>query len=149
MSDTNLKSRHIIMQRVFVKDVSFEAPNFIKTMSSDWTPETHLDMNTRVSRLEEKTFEVVLSLTLTVKNGGDTAYLCEVQQAGIFLVEQAGGEELKKLLSCDAPEMLFPYGREVIGSLISKGGFPSLLLAPVDFELLYQSARVEQGKAAE
>lgn len=145
MSDSNLKSRAIIMQRVFVKDVSFEAPNLVKTMSSDWTPDTHLDMNTRVSRVDQKTFEVVLALTLTVKNGGETAYLCEVQQAGLFLVEEAGAEQLKKLLSCDAPAMLFPYGREMIGSLISKGGFPTLLLSPVDFEALYQNALAEQA----
>lgn len=146
MSDNNFKSQTIVMKRVFVKDVSFESPSLVKTMSSDWTPDTHLDMNTKVSRVNQKTFEVVLALTLTVKNGGETAYLCEVQQAGLFLIEEATEEQRKKLLSCDAPAMLFPYVREMIGSLVSKGGFPTLLLAPVDFDVLYQNALTEQAQ---
>ncbi len=137
-----------VLQRVYVKDISFEAPNVLKSVNKDWKPDLKLDLNTRVNRVEEKIFEVVLAITATVKSGGETAYICEVQQAGIFTVNATTDDELKKALGCDCPTMLFPFGREVVSDLVARGGFPSLLLVPVNFEQLYAQALAEQHSAA-
>ena len=135
-----------ILQRVYVKDTSFEAPNVLLSVSKEWKPDMHLDMHTKVNRLEENVFEVVLSLTAVVKNSQETAYLCEVHQAGIFSVDGSDEEALKRVLGCECPTVLFPFAREAISSLVARGGFPSLLLAPIDFNELYNKALAEQGQ---
>lgn len=136
-----------VLQRVYVKDVSFEAPNVFKTLSKEWKPDLNLDMNSQINRLEEKVFEVVLRVTATVKNEEEAAYVCEVQQAGIFSVEEQNEDNIKKILGCDCPALLFPFAREAICSLVARGGFPQLLLAPIDFNVLYETALAEQNVA--
>jgi preprotein translocase subunit SecB len=143
MSKQNLP----VLQRVYAKDVSFEAPNVLKSVSTEWKPDMHLDLHTKVNRLEDKVFEVVLSLTALVKNSNETAYLCEVQQAGIFSVEGFDENELKKVLGCECPNILFPFAREAVSNLVTKGGFPQLLLTPIDFDTLYEKALEEQDKS--
>ena len=132
-----------VLQRIYVKDVSFEAPNVLQSLSKEWKPDLHLDMNTRVNRLDEKAFEVVLALTATVKNLEETAYLCEVQQAGIFTMDANDENLVKKALGSECPRVLFPFAREAISDLVIRGGFPPLLLAPVNFEELYKKALEE------
>jgi len=134
------------LQRVYVKDISFEAPNVLKTLSKEWKPEMHLDLHTQVSRLEEKVFEVVLTLTVSVKSMQEAAYLCEIQQAGIFTINEEDEQKTKKTLGCVCPEILFPFAREAVSNLVARGGFPQMLLTPVDFELLYTKALAEQGR---
>lgn len=136
------------MQRVYLKDVSFEAPDLLKTLSKDWKPEVKLDMNNKVHRLDENVFEVVLLVTASVKSGEALAYVCEVQQAGLFTVEGIDEAGLKKALGCDCPTELFPFAREAIANLVTAGGFPSLLLSPVDFESLYDNAVLQQQTEA-
>lgn len=132
------------IQRVYLKDVSFEAPDLLKTLSREWKPEIKLDMNNKIHRLEENVFEVVLLVTASVKSGEHIAYVCEVQQAGLFTVEGIDEAALKKALGCDCPYELFPFAREAIANLVTAGGFPSLLLAPVNFESLYDKAVLQQ-----
>lgn len=133
-----------VLQRVYAKDISFEAPNMLQTLSKEWKPEMHLDMNTKANRLEEKVFEVVLTLTASIKSAGQAAYVCEIQQAGIFSIEEDDADKIKKILACNCPNLLFPFAREALSSLVARGGFPQLLLTPVDFETLYASALAEQ-----
>lgn len=135
------------IQRVYLKDSSFEAPNSPQVFTKQWQPEVNLDMNTATQQLDEGVFEVVLTLTVTAKNDGDNAFLVEVQQAGIFTIAGLGEAELHHTLGAFCPSILFPYAREAVDALVNKGSFPSLMLAPVNFDALY--AQQMQQRAAE
>ena len=129
------------MQRIYNKDLSFESPSTPGIFTKQWQPKVNVDLNTRSNALDEQgNFEVVLSITLTAKVEEETAFLVEVQQAGVFFIAGFGDEDLRRILGTTAPTVLFPYARENIDSLVTKGGFPAVMLAPVNFEALYQQA---------
>lgn len=138
------------IQRIFTKDVSFEAPNTPAIFKTEWRPEVKLDLDTRSNKLEEHVFEVILKLTVTTKIGEQTAFLCEVQQAGIFTVPE-GGEvpegQTAHMLGSFCPNILFPYARECISNLVNRASFPQLNLAPVNFDALF--AQYVQQRQAE
>lgn len=136
------------IQRVYVKDVSFEAPSLLKTMAKEWKPEVKLDLNNTVNRLDDNVFEVTLVATATVKSNDEMAYLVEVQQAGVFVIESDDDVELRRLVGCNCPNDLFPFVREIISSLVTAGGFPPLLLSPVNFEKLYDDAVSQSNEEA-
>ena len=134
------------LQRIYTKDVSFESPSTPKIFRQNWQPNVNVDLNTKSSRIDEEgNFEVVLTLTVTAKVEEDTAFLVEVQQAGIFYVVGIEGEPLRQVLATVGPNILFPYARENIDSLVVKGGFPALMLAPVNFDALYRQALAQQA----
>ncbi len=135
------------VQRIYLKDASFEAPATPVIFTKQWKPEINLDLNTRTKNLGENHYEVVLTLTVTAKVEEETAFLVEVQQAGIFLIAGLGEAELGHTLGAFCPNILFPYARESVDSLAIKGSFPALMLAPVNFEALY--AQRMQQQAAE
>ncbi|MEH6577454.1 MAG: protein-export chaperone SecB [Amphritea sp.] len=140
------------IQRVYTKDASFEAPNSPKVFTKQWQPEINLDMNTATAQLDEGTFEVVLTLTVTAKVEEDTAFLAEIQQAGIFSINGLNEQELHHTLGAFCPSILFPYAREAVDSMVTKGSFPALMLAPVNFDALYaqqMQQRTEQEAAGE
>lgn len=137
------------IQRIYVKDISFEAPNSPAVFRKEWNPNIHVDMNVANNKLEDNLYEVVL--TLTVKNTieEETAFLCEVAQAGIFSIGQEIPEEqLPQLLAAFCPNILFPYVRETISGLVNKGTFPQLNLAPVNFDAVF-AQHLQQQQAAE
>lgn len=113
----------------------------------EWNPEVKLDLDTRSAKLADDVYEVVLSLTVTAQNGGDTAFLCEVQQAGIFSITGLTEPQLAHSLGAYCPNILFPYARETVGSLVGRGTFPQLNLAPVNFDALF-AQYVQQRQAA-
>ena len=121
-----------------------------------WQPAVNVDLNTKSDKVDEQgNYEVVLTITITAKVDDDTAFLVEVQQAGIFMISGFEGEDLRRILGTAAPNILFPYARENIDSLCVKGGFPPVMLAPVNFDALYQQAlnqaqqpAAEDGEAA-
>lgn len=127
------------IQRIYVKDTSFEAPNLPELFreAQDWRPEINMDLNTSSSVLEEGVHEVVLSLTVTAKLGEKTAFLVEIQQAGIFQANGLDNDQLGHTLGAYCPNILYPYAREAVSSLTARGGFPPLHLAPVNFDALY------------
>lgn len=131
--------------RIYLKDVSFETPNTPAIFTQDFRPEVKLQLNTSVNELEDSLFEVVLSVTVTSKQGDKTAFLVEIQQAGIFQVK--GFDEARKnhMLGAYCPESLYPFAREAVADLVVKGGFPQLLLAPVNFDAFY-SQKQNQAK---
>ncbi|MEH6635485.1 MAG: protein-export chaperone SecB [Halioglobus sp.] len=136
------------MQRIYNKDLSFESPSTPDVFKKQWQPQVNVDLNTKSNKVDEQgNFEVVLSVTITAKIEEDTAFLVEVQQAGIFFISGFEGEDLRRILGTAAPNILFPYARECIDSLCVKGGFPPVMLAPVNFDALYQQA-VAQAQAA-
>ncbi|MBS99851.1 MAG: protein-export chaperone SecB [Oceanospirillaceae bacterium] len=146
----NQKQPQFAMKRVYMKDASLETPAAPQVFTKAWQPEVNLDLNTRSTPLDEDHFEVVLTLTVTVKNDGETAFLVEVQQAGIFMLSGLGEAETKHTLGAFCPNILFPYAREAIDNLASKASFPALMLAPVNFDALYaQQQQQAQQKAAE
>ena len=140
------------LQRIYVKDLSFESPKSPEMFQAQWQPEVKLDLNTNNRQLQEDMFEVVLSLTITVENGPEdnreTAFLAEVQQAGVFLVKGLATDELHRTLGAFCPNILFPYAREAIDNMVLRGSFPPLMLAPVNFDALYLQAR-EQAEQKE
>lgn len=125
------------IQRIYIKDVSFEAPNTPVVFQKEWNPEVKLDMDTQTQVLGQDVYEVALTLTVTCKLGEETAFLCEVKQAGIFTAANLDGTNLAHCLGAFCPNILFPYARETIASLVSRGSFPQLNLAPVNFDALF------------
>lgn len=134
------------LERIYVKDLSFEVPNtevFIK----EWNPQVDINLATQHSDLDEDHKEVVLTVKVEVQNGGSVAYLAEVQQAAIFLIKNIPEQDLPHLLNAYCPNILFPYAREVISDVITRGSFPQLLLAPVNFDQAYLQAESLQNEA--
>jgi len=123
--------------RTYLKDVSFETPNSPAVFTQDWKPEVNLQLNSSTNQLDNDVYEVVLNVTVTAKQGEKTGFLVEVQQAGIFRVQ--GFEETQKgaMLGAYCPNTLYPFAREAVSDLVVKGGFPQLLLAPINFDALY------------
>ncbi len=137
------------IQRIFLKDVSFEAPGAPDIFQKEWNPDVKLDLDTQSRELGSGVYEVVLRLTVTVKNEEETAFLCEVQQGGIFTAEQMEAGQLAHCLGAFCPNILFPYARETISSLVVKGTFPQLNLAPVNFDALFMNYLQNQKNQAE
>lgn len=125
------------IQKIFQKDISFEAPNSPQIFTQEWKPDTNVQITTGAKKLEENVQEVVLNITVTTKSSDKTAYLVEIQQAGIFTMKGFAEQQLGHLLGSYCPNILFPFARELVAELIAKGGFPHLLLAPVNFDALY------------
>lgn len=125
------------LQRIFVKDLSFEAPKSPEIFREDWSPQVEMDLNTRQRSLEGDFHEVVLTITVTVKTADEVAFIVEVQQAGIFLIQGLDEASKGHALGAFCPGLLFPYAREAIDSLVVRGSFPALMLAPVNFDALY------------
>ena len=125
------------LQRIYVRDLSFEAPKSPAIFRQEWTPSVSLDLNTRQKQLENDFYEVVLTLSVEVKNGEEIAFIAEVQQAGIFLIQGLDASSMSHTLGAFCPNILFPYARETIDSLVVRGSFPALMLAPVNFDALY------------
>ena len=135
------------IQRLYVKDVSFESPNSPEIFLKDWQPDVHVDLNVATNKLTEDDHEVVLRTTVSVKAGDKTAFLVEVNYAGVFMVKGVtDAEQLRALLGIACPDILFPYARELVSELITRGGFPPLYLAPMNFEALYQQKLAEEQK---
>lgn len=125
------------IQKIYVKDMSFETPNSPAVFTQEWKPEINLELNSTATGIAEGIHEVVLSLTVTAKLGDTTAYLAEVQQAGIFAMIGFSQEETAPMLGAFCPGTLYPYARETVSDLVARGGFPQLVLAPINFDALY------------
>ena len=142
-------NQQFAIQKIYIKDVSFESPNSPAMFTKEWQPEVNLDMNTNTQLLNEGVYEVVLSLTATVKNADQTAFLVEIQQAGIFTINGFAENEMGHMLGSFCPNILFPYAREAVSDLVTKGGYPPLILAPVNFDALYAQHMAQQQQAGE
>ena len=136
-----------MIQRIYVKDLSFETSNSPAVFQQKWEPELSLDLNTQHTKLEEGVYEVSLTVTATVKNQNATAFLTEVQQAGIFTIQGALAPQLDHLLGSFCPSILFPYAREAITAEVIRGSFPQLVLAPINFDAIYMQQMEEKQKA--
>jgi preprotein translocase subunit SecB len=124
------------LQSVYLKDCSFEAPKGPR-VEGQWNPQISLDLNTQAETLAPEAREVVLTVSVTAKNGEATAFIAEVKQAGVFGVRNLGEEDYRRAIAAVAPSVLFPFARAVVAQLVSQGGFPQMLLPPVNFDALY------------
>lgn len=135
-------------QKVYIKDVSFETPNSPKIFTLEWKPSLNLDIAQKIIELPDNYYEVILTLTATMKVGDVTAYLAEVQQAGIFLLEGFDEDRLRNIINVFCPRLLYPYASFVISDLVTRGGFPQLVLSPVNFEAIYKQRLAEAEQQA-
>jgi preprotein translocase subunit SecB len=137
------------LQKIYLKDASFEAPNTPAIFTGEWKPQITLNLSTRRNDLGEDSIEVVLELTLEAKQGETIAFLAEIQQAGIFLLRGFGDDEKEQVLKTHCPTQLYPYAREVVADLVGKGGFPAMHLQPVSFEAMIAAAEAERRQNRE
>lgn len=143
------------VEKLYVKDVSFEVPGAPGVFNEAGQPQLQMNLSQNVQRLNDNAFEVVLGVTLTCTIGEKTAYLAEVQQAGIFGLAGFDDASLDAMLGTQCPHVLYPYARQVISELIQAGGFPPFLMQPINFDALYaegvrqRAAQQVQGSLAE
>lgn len=133
------------IQRIYVKDASFESPQTPHTFLEEWKPEVSLNLETKNSIVQDNVHEVILTVTANVTSNSKTIFVVEVQQAGLFAIQGFEPEQLNHVLGSFCPSTLFPYARETISSLVGRGGFPQLNLAPINFDALYNQHLQQQG----
>ena len=137
------------LERIYVKDLSFESPRSPDVFRGPWQPQIHLDINTRTAGLGDERYEVVLTVTAHAKSAeGQSLMIVEVQQGGVFRIRGLDEERMRRVLATHCPGILFPYIRESIDALVVKGGFPALMLAPVNFDAMYDEAVKQQRATA-
>jgi preprotein translocase subunit SecB len=145
--------KQLAISKIYVKDFSFESPQAPEIFTrGDWKPQTNLNLRSAHSALDGNAHEIVLTITVEAKEGDKTLFLVELHQAGIFEISGYGSEELEAIVGSFCPNILFPYARETIASIIQKGGFPEFVLQPINFDALYLQAKQQQqaqGTAAE
>ncbi|MBI2970186.1 MAG: protein-export chaperone SecB [Gammaproteobacteria bacterium] len=135
------------IQKVYIKDISFETPHSPKIFQEKWNPSVNMDVSNTATALGENLFEVVLAVTVTVSFEEKTVYLAEVHQAGIFHISGFTKENVARILATMCPNILFPFARELVADIAMRGGFPQLLLAPMNFDALF-AQHVQQAAAA-
>lgn len=148
MSEQAQSSQQFEIQKIYLKDVSLETPNSPLIFTEQWQPQTEVRLETAATPMTQDLFEVVLNLTITTKVGERTAYLAEVQQAGLFALRGFNDAQMSHMLHAFCPNILFPFAREELASLIGKGGFPALLLNPINFDNMYMQ-RLQQAQQAQ
>lgn len=140
--------RKIAIQKIYLKDFSFESPQSPQVFTEGkWDPKTNLNLRSTHSSHAGDHHEVVLTVTVETKHEDKTLFLIELQQAGFFYITGYNEEEFAAVVGSFCPNVLFPYAREAIAGIVSKGGFPELLLQPINFDALYAQSRAEQAKA--
>ena len=137
------------IQRIYIKDVSLEAPNLPTIFHQEWKPQLGFELDTETVQVDEDLYEVALHMTVstTLEDSGDTAFICEVKQAGVFTIKGLEGIQLQHALASQCPTILFPYARELISNLVNRGTFPALNLSPVNFDALFVDYLERQAAA--
>jgi preprotein translocase subunit SecB len=143
MAEQNKTEKQITIQKIYLKDFSFESPNSptIFTSSDGWNPKTNLNLRSTHTKCDDDQSEIVLTVTIEAKQEDKTLFLVELAQAGLFLLSGYSKEELDAIVSSFCPNILFPYARESVSAIITKGGFPEFLLQPINFDALYAQSR--------
>lgn len=136
--------RQVGLQKIYIRDASIEVPDGPRVFTEEYNPEVNVDLNTQIQSLSDETHQVILTVTVTAKQGDRTAYIVEVQQAGVFQVEGFADDERDHVLGAYCPSILFPYIRESVGDMVQRAGFPHFLLQPVNFDLLYSQHRANE-----
>jgi preprotein translocase subunit SecB len=141
--------KRLSITKIYLKDFSFESPQSPAIFRrGDWKPQTNLNLRSSHDAVEETLHEVVLTLTVEAKEEDKTCFLIELQQAGLFEISGYDEQEFKAIVGSFCPNILFPYARESIASLIQKGGFPEFVLQPINFDALFMQAQAQAAEAA-
>lgn len=144
-ASTEQQAPRFVIQKIYTKDISFETPSTPEIFREEWKPQLDLQLGNEYTRVDEDNHEITLTVTVTAKVGEKIAFLAEVKQAGIFSLTGYSDQEMGPLVGSYCPNTLFPFAREVISDIVLKGGFPQLVLAPVNFDALYMN-QIEQAK---
>lgn len=147
----NQQQLQFSLQRIYVKDISFESPNAPSVFQQPFKPKVSLDLNTSSEQVGENLYEVVVKVTAQVAHAesGTTSFLVEIEQGGLFRIAGLEGDQLDHTLGAFCPNVLFPYARECIDNLVNRGSFPPLMLAPVNFEAMYAQKKQRQAQGSE
>ncbi|TSJ90603.1 protein-export chaperone SecB [Gilliamella apicola] len=148
-NNTQQPETQFAIQRIYTKDVSFETNNIPEIFTKQWQPEMNLELNSASQALSDEVHEVSLRVTVTVKQQEEVVYICEVTQAGIFSLIGFDDTQIQHCVGAYCPNILFPYAREVVSSLVNKGTFPQLNLEPVNFEALFINYLQQQEQQAQ
>ncbi|AYN24452.1 protein-export chaperone SecB [Buchnera aphidicola] len=150
MSEKQLKEKSFEIQRIYIKDASFEAPNTPKIFHKKWDPTIKFNLSTVSKKLKTNIFETILQVRVIVKSEENLVFLCDVHQVGIFFISCLNEQELKHCLGSYCPNILFPYARTCISSLVSYGSFPQLNLSPINFDdIFYKNLEYEKNNSNE
>lgn len=128
----------LALERLYAKDISFEVPG-AQVFTKEWQPELNINLSSSADKIDATHFEVALKVVVEAKNGGETAFIVDVTQAGIFLVDAVEEERLPYILGAYCPNILFPFLREAVNDLVTKGSFPQLLLTPINFDAEFEA----------
>ena len=142
------KDTQFSIQKIYIKDISFETPNSPDIFKMEWKPVVDMHITNEATPLGEDLFDVVLSVTITVKIDDKIVYLVEINQAGIFLIKNIPGDVLGHMLATSCANILFPFAREAISDIVTRGGFPQLLVSPVNFDALYEQQKKQAAEQA-
>jgi preprotein translocase subunit SecB len=148
---TTPPQKQLVLQKIYIKDLSYESPKAPEVFRSNATPQTQLNIRSSNLDLGGGNIEVTLTMTIESKDNNSTIFLIEIAQAGVFLIEGYSPQERAVLLGSFCPATLYPFAREAISDVVVKGGFPSLLLQPINFDALFAQASksaAEQAAAA-
>lgn len=146
-TDATEPQQEFAIHNIYLKDSSFESPNSPQVFQTSPKPGIQLTLGVNHNELQDGIYEVILNVNVTAKEKESTTFLVEIQQAGIFTVKGFDQAGISSMLGIFIPNMLFPYARETVSNMVTRGGFPPLLLEPVNFEALY--AQNQQAAAAE
>jgi len=139
--------KHISINKIYLKDFSFESPQAPSIFKSgEWSPQTNLNLRSSHNAIDGDLHEVVLTITVDAKEGDTTLFLVEIQQSGLFDIGGYDKEEFNAIVGSFCPNILFPYARESIGTIIQKGGFPEFVLQPINFDALYMQSRQQAAQ---
>ena len=147
MANSALSKPYLGIERIYLRDLSFESPQAPEVFATDWRPQLEIDIQTRSRSLDDERFETVLTLTLEARSNENAVLVVELQQAGVFRIRGMDETMRRRALAVTCPTMLFPYARETIDTLAAKGTFPAFMLAPMNFDALF--AEAEKRREAE
>lgn len=138
-------AKQLMLQKIYIKDLSFESPKSPDVFATDSAPQTQLNIRSGAREVGTDTQEVTLTLTVEAKDEDKTLFLIELVQAGVFLIKGYSDEEQHMLTGSYCPGSLYPFAREAIADIVTRGGFPQLLLQPINFDALYAQAMRERA----
>ncbi|ENU81605.1 protein-export chaperone SecB [Acinetobacter sp. ANC 4636] len=128
----------LALERIYTKDVSFEVPG-AQVFTQEWQPELNINLSSAAEKIDPTHYEVSLKVVVEAQNAGETAFLVDVTQSGIFLISDIEDERLPYILGAYCPNILFPFLREAVNDLVTKGSFPQLLLTPINFDAEFEA----------
>lgn len=144
------QKRAFVIQRIYMKDVSFEAPGTPAAFKEEWSPKMNVQLQNGARQIGDgPEYEVEVTVTVTATMNDKTVYLAEVKQAALFTIDGMSEEEREQLLGAYCPNIIFPYIRETVASLVQRGGFPPFNLQPLNFDALFAQAKAQRDPAAD